>query len=250
MSAEPGVVHGGLHAERYCLERVHTSHASREEVGGSTPSPRAQTRIEAFPGPETYAAQACACTLERSCERHPRTCRCVDGGTVLADRGNATVECACGRCTPRRLAAVEAETARLGRTLLALALVLALGASSARAGEPCRRVVHLDTGALAPCRGDLYPVPEAQRLLDAEDELAAERDRLALLARERAADAALAARLLESERAARRACERAAAPPPARARAFYESPWFGVAVGVLVGSGLALGTVYALRAGE
>lgn len=27
------------------------------------------------------------------------TCRCNDEGRVLADRGKATVECACGRCT-------------------------------------------------------------------------------------------------------------------------------------------------------
>ena len=64
-------------------------------------------------------------------------CRCPSG-SVLADRGKATIECACGRCTPRRLAAVEAETARLGRTLLALALVLGvtLPTESAPGGKP------------------------------------------------------------------------------------------------------------------
>lgn len=56
------------------------------------------------------------------------TCSCNDTGRVLANRDKRTVEAACGRCTPRRLAAIEAENARMGKVLLNLsATLLALG---------------------------------------------------------------------------------------------------------------------------
>lgn len=126
-----------------------------------------------------------------------------------------------------------------------LVLLLLAWAPSARAGEPCRRAVHLDAGAVAPCSGDLLPTSEVLRLLLIEDalelaraDLATDRE-LAALAQDEATQ------MLEVERAARRDCETRAAPPPPRPARWYQSPWFSAVVGAVVGSAIVLGAVFA-----
>lgn len=125
-------------------------------------------------------------------------------------------------------------------------LVLALAPVSTRAGEPCRRVFPLASGSPAPCTGDLYPVAEARRLLEAEDELDHARSLLLSEQDARAADTRFAQTLLDTERAARRACETQHAPPPARAPRWYESPWVGFGVGVVLTGTLAVALAVAL----
>ena len=134
------------------------------------------------------------------------------------------------------------------RTILAIALYLlacALSVLSARA-EPCTRATHLATGQAAPCEGDLVPVPVLTRLLVDQTALALARDQLTVCADLRAVDADEARELLDTERTARRQCEVSRAPPPARARPWYDSPWVGAVVGGVVVGALAVGLAVAL----
>lgn len=152
--------------------------------------------------------------------------------------------------------------------LLPILLILAW-ATPARAGEPCRSAVVIrdgkaflpetvrapgfdaKTSPTAPwCDGDLLPTSEVLRLLLVEDAAELARDQLVNEQDLRAIDRDEARELLEVERNARRACETQHAPPPPRPRPFYQSPWFGASVGVVVGAGLVLGAVFALGAGE
>lgn len=119
-----------------------------------------------------------------------------------------------------------------------LLVALLVASTPAYAGEPCRRAVHVEAGAIAPCTGDLLPVPEVVRLLGAEDALARALDALSDERDLRAIDGDEAAQTLAIERAARRECELAKAPPPVPRRAWYESPWFGAALGAGVVAGV------------
>ena len=131
------------------------------------------------------------------------------------------------------------------RSLVALLAVL-VGTCTPAYAEPCRRAVHVEAGALAPCSGDLLPTSEVLRLLLVEDTLAL-RDAALQAERElRAADRDEAAELLAVSEAARRACETQHAPPPARAPRWYESPWVGFGAGVVLAGALAVALAVSL----
>ena len=126
------------------------------------------------------------------------------------------------------------------RSLVALLAAL-LGTCTPAYAEPCRRAVHVEAGAVVPCTGDLLPTSEVLRILLVEDTLALRDAELAAERELRAADRDEAAELLAVSEAARRACETQHAPPPARARRWYESPYFGGSVGFILGAGVVLG---------
>lgn len=133
---------------------------------------------------------------------------------------------------------------------LAVLLAVLIGTCTPAHAEPCRRAVHVEAGAVAPCAGDLTPTAELLRLLLVEDTLALRDTELAAERELRTIDADEAAALLAVSEAARRACETQHAPPPPRPRHWYESPGFLVPVGIVLGVGLSVVTVYALGAGE
>jgi hypothetical protein len=136
-----------------------------------------------------------------------------------------------------------------GLVVVLLVVCLAL---PARARE-CTRAFHLRENDKAPCEGDLVPVFELLRLLEAEDALDRANAEI-LLWRERlaAAEAAAkdeiqaAAERLEVERKARRACEDEKAPPVV-VMSWYESPVFWGVAGTLLGVGGTILVVKAVR---
>lgn len=146
------------------------------------------------------------------------------------------------------------------RALPALLLVLAL-AHTARA-EDCTHALTVrdgkahdpDTGAVVPlCDGDLLPTPDVLWLLQREGRATEAVSALALAKQELAAERDLhtsdVIRLtaeVQAERDARLACERERAPAPER-RSFFDSPWFGGAVGAAIGAGAVLAAVLIAR---
>lgn len=147
------------------------------------------------------------------------------------------------------------------RALPALLLVLAL-AHTARA-EDCTRALTVrdgkahdpDTGALVPlCDGDLLPTPDVLWLLQREGRATEADSELTLVRGELVAERELhrvdVDRLtaeVQAERDARLACERECAQAPVRPRPFYSSPWFGGAVGAVVGAGVVLAAALLTR---
>ncbi len=131
------------------------------------------------------------------------------------------------------------------RSLVALLAVL-LGTCTPAYAEPCRRAVHVEAGASVPCSGDLLPPSEVLRLLLLEDAAELAREQFANERDLRAIDADEAAELLAVSEAARRACETQHAPPPARARRWYESPWVGFGAGVVITGTLAVALAVSL----
>lgn len=146
------------------------------------------------------------------------------------------------------------------RALPALLLVLAL-AHTARA-EDCTHALTVrdgkahdpDTGAVVPlCDGDLLPTPDVLWLLQREGRATEAVSALDLVRAELAAEHDLhkvdVDRLtaeVQAERDARLACERERTPAPAR-RPFYQSPWFGGAVGAFLGAGAVVAAVLIAR---
>ena len=144
--------------------------------------------------------------------------------------------------------------------LPALLLVLAL-AHTARA-EDCTKAYQLrdgkahdpETGAIVPlCDGDLLPTPDVLWLLQREGRATEAVSALELAKQELAAERDLhkvdVDRLggeLEAQREARLACERDRAPAPGR-RPFFDSPWFGGAVGAFLGAGAVVAAVLIAR---
>lgn len=135
-----------------------------------------------------------------------------------------------------------------------LALLWAL-AEPVRA-DPCTKAVSVKTGKAAPCDGDLVPVSELLRLLQIETDHGLAETALEKLRASSAADLALARAEIEAERqkaenetALRRQCELAKSPPPyvPDDPAWYTSPWFGGAVGLVVGVTSTVLIVRALR---
>ena len=146
------------------------------------------------------------------------------------------------------------------RALPALLLVLAL-AATARA-EDCTKAYQLrggqwidpETGAVVPpCDGDALPTPDVLWLLQREGRATEVTSELVLVRAELVAERDLhkadVDRLtaeVQAERDARLACERERAPAPER-RSFFDSPWFGGAVGAVIGAGAVLAAVLLTR---
>ena len=100
----------------------------------------------------------------------------------------------------------------------------------------CVLAHHVTAGEAAPCTGDLLPVSEVVRLLNTESDLKAAEKSLAAEKVLRARDKTEANELLQICNESLGACERSHAPLPCPEPAWYESPWFGAAVGLVVGS--------------
>ena len=148
----------------------------------------------------------------------------------------------------------------LKAALPALLLVLAL-AHTAQA-EDCTHALTVrdgkahdpDTGAVVPlCDGDLLPTPDVLWLLQREGRATEVTSELVLVRAELVAERDLhktdVDRLtaeVQAERDARLACERERAPAPER-RSFFDSPWFGGAVGAAIGAGAVLAAVLIAR---
>lgn len=153
---------------------------------------------------------------------------------------------------------------RLVPMAITVAAVLTLCADShAVAAEPCTHAVSVrdgkahdpETGAVVPlCDGDLLPTEDVLWLLEregratevasaielAKSELAAERDLHKVDVDRLAAE-------IEAQRTARLACERERSPVPLARRPFYDSPWFGGAVGAFIGVSAVVATVLLTR---
>lgn len=135
-------------------------------------------------------------------------------------------------------------------------LVLLVGMTMPVRAEPCTRAIGVKTGKAVPCDGDLVPASELLRLLQIETDHGLAETALEKLRASAAADLALARAEIEAERqkaeneaALRRQCELAKSPPPyvPDDPAWYTSPWFGGAVGLVVGVTSTVLIVRALR---
>lgn len=120
--------------------------------------------------------------------------------------------------------------------------------------DPCTQTAfNLKLGSKFMCPGawDAVRVTESLRLLVIENDLNLARDTLTAERAERASETTLATETWTAEHAARLACEAShTAPCVCPVLAWYESPGFLVPVGIVLGVGLSVVTVYALRAGE
>lgn len=145
----------------------------------------------------------------------------------------------------RHFRLVALEVTAIALTLILIAL-LAHRCLAAEAAE-CTSFHAVTAGAPAPCDGVLMPTSEAARIPALEDALALAQAELSAERARRHLDGEEAAQLLQVCEASRLACERDRAPAPPAAPHWYESGWFHGAVGAVLGVGVTIGIVYAVR---
>lgn len=157
----------------------------------------------------------------------------------------------CAECTGTRACVLHG-----GRSLLLSAVLAALAvchpvpaaAEPPASAEMCSRAVHVEAGGVVPCTGDLVPTRVLGLMLGELRQLALVRDELELEKLRHGIDTRESAAVLAAERDARATCEASRTPPCRSAhRAWYESPWMGGAIGAVVGVGVAVAIVYAVR---
>lgn len=152
------------------------------------------------------------------------------------------------------------------RLLLALLAILGQWCvpSAVPASEPCTPgqvlvvrdgLARTSSGEPAElCDGDLYATEDAAALLLDSQLLALERDRARFLREEHALEEEgwrAALKLCQAQERAehegRIACEQDRVPPPVVERAWYQSPVFSGVLGAVLGAGVTIAVVYAVR---
>lgn len=147
------------------------------------------------------------------------------------------------------------------KAALVVVLLILLG-QSARA-EDCTKAYQLrggkwidpETGVVVPpCDGDALPTPDVLwyiqregRATEADSELTLVRAELIAERDLHKTDVDRLTAEVQAERDARLACERERAPAPPPRAPFYSSPWFGGAVGAVVGAGVVLAAALLTR---